>query len=85
MGFGDNFCGICDGVYLGRISPCHILPFQTLACHERRLGTLQGHIQFFCTAQVQRHGDKVPLCLSAPLQDKLSVGVTHSLNKLNFS
>jgi len=62
-----------------------ILPFQILVFLERRVETLQGHIEFFCTVQVQRHRDKAPLCLSAALQGKLSATVTHSLNKLNFS
>lgn len=62
-----------------------ILPFQILVFLERRVEMLQGRIEFFCIVQVQRHWDKVPLCLSAALRGKLSVRVTHSLNKLNFS
>lgn len=32
-----------------------ILPFQTLVFLEIRVEMLQGHIEFFCTAQVQTH------------------------------
>lgn len=76
--FAVSLCRVWDGFVLALDI---ILPFQILVFLERRVETLQGRSESFCTAQAQRHWDKVSLCLSAALRGKLSVRVTHSLNK----
>lgn len=84
-GFAMSFCE-CGMSFICLVSEVDtILPFQTLVFLERKVEMLQGRAEFFCTAQAERHWDRAPLCLSAALQGKLSVIVTHALKKLNFS